>query len=110
LKFRYFFVRKVLFVRYAQGFVLFPGGYGTLDEFFEALTLIQTKKIQHFPVYLYGKVFWSGLLDWLKDKVLAEGNISPQDLDLLRVTDDLNEIAEGIKRHYDAHVQTLENF
>lgn len=109
LKFRYFFVRKVMFVRYAQAFVVLPGGFGTLDELFEALTLIQTHKSEHFPVYLIGKAYWEGLLAWLKTTVMDQGNISPQDLDLMIVTDDLDEVADGIEAHF-RKVKTLENF
>ncbi|HSX26795.1 MAG TPA: TIGR00730 family Rossman fold protein [Chlamydiales bacterium] len=109
LNFRYFFVRKVMFVRYAQAFVVLPGGYGTLDEFFEAITLIQTDKIKPFPVYLVGKEYWKGLLDWLKNTVLANGNIKPQHLDLIRLSDDPDEIADGIEKHY-RQTQSLENF
>src|SRR5436190_3827775 len=85
--FRYFFVRKVMFVKYAEGFCVFPGGFGTLDELFEALTLIQTGKVQHFPVALMGPGYWAGLLAWLRDQPLTEGKISPEDLDLFRVCD-----------------------
>jgi len=100
LRFRYFFVRKVMFIRYAQGYVFLPGGVGTLDELFEALTLIQTQKITPFPIYLMGKTYWTGLLDWIKDTVLAHQCISLKDLDLFRVTDDPEEVANGIERHY----------
>ena len=109
LNFRYFFVRKVMFVRYAQAFVVLPGGFGTLDEFFEALTLIQTGKIKPFPVYLVGKDYWKGLIDWLKNTALAQGNIKPQDMDLIRLSDDPDEIASGIEKHY-RETQSLENF
>lgn len=109
LKFRYFFVRKVMFVRYAQAFVVLPGGYGTLDELFEALTLIQTKKIKRFPIYLLGKDYWQGLVQWLKSEVVSRRNLSPHDLDLLIITDDLDEIASGIADFY-AKTKTLENF
>ncbi len=109
LKFRYFFVRKVMFVRYAQAFVVLPGGFGTLDELFEALTLIRTQKIKPFPIYLVGKKYWSGLLDWLRDCVAAHRNIAVEDLDLLTVTDDLDEIANGIEAHY-LKLKRLENF
>jgi len=109
LKFRYFFVRKVMFVRYAQAFVVLPGGYGTLDELFEALTLIQTKKSKQFPIYLVGKEYWEGLIDWLKKQAMASGNLSPSDLDLFIVTNDLDEIASGIADFY-AATKTLENF
>lgn len=87
VEFRYFFVRKTMFVKYAQAFVIFPGGFGTLDELFEALTLIQTGKVQNFPVILFGSAYWHGLLDWLRGTVLAEGKIAKGDLDLLIVTD-----------------------
>lgn len=100
LTFRYFFVRKVMFIRYAQGYVFLPGGYGTLDELFEALTLIQTKKIKAFPIYLMGKKYWEGMLTWIYDTMLIEGCISKADLDLFHVTDDPEEVANGIERHY----------
>jgi hypothetical protein len=87
VNFRYFFCRKTMFVKYAEGFVLFPGGYGTLDELFEALTLIQTRKIQRFPLVLFGSDYWGGLVEWLRRQVLAHGNIDPADLDLLTITD-----------------------
>ena len=87
LDFRYFFVRKTMFVKYAQAFVIFPGGYGTMDELFEALTLIQTNKVKNFPVVLCGSEYWSGLLAWMKERLVAEGKIGPEDLDLLFVTD-----------------------
>ena len=109
LSFRYFFVRKVMFVRYAQAFVVLPGGYGTLDELFEALTLVQTGKIKFFPVYLVGKDYWKGMLDWLKNTVLAQGNIKPADLDLIRLSDDPDEIADEIEKHYRTS-KSLENF
>lgn len=98
LLFEYFFVRKVMFVKYAQAFVIFPGGFGTLDEFFESLTLIQTLKIEPFPVVLVGKTFWSGLLAWMRE-TLAEGwgTISGSDLDLFTVTDDLEEVVSVIE-------------
>jgi uncharacterized protein (TIGR00730 family) len=100
LRFRYFFVRKVMFVRYAQGFVFLPGGYGTLDEMFETLTLIQTKKIQPVPIYLIGSSFWAGLIDWLKATMLAHKCIDESDLDLFVITDDLDEVANGLEQHY----------
>src|SRR5919106_4615409 len=96
MEFRYFFVRKVMFVKYAEGFVIFPGGFGTLDELFEALTLIQTGKVDHFPVVLYGKDYWSGLLQWIRDKPLYEEKISPVDLDLLIITDDVEVACQAI--------------
>jgi uncharacterized protein (TIGR00730 family) len=94
LNFHYFFARKIMFVRYASGFVVFPGGFGTMDELFEALTLIQTGKIKEFPVALVGSDYWSGLVDWLRERMLAEGNISPDDLDLFKVTDDPLEVRD----------------
>jgi uncharacterized protein (TIGR00730 family) len=109
LNFRYFFVRKVMFIRYAQAFVVLPGGFGTLDELFEALTLIQTQKIKYFPVYLVGKDYWKGLLDWMKNTVLDHGNIKPIDYNLISLSDDPDEIAEGIEKHY-RQGKSLENF
>src|ERR687895_67627 len=86
LEFHYFFARKVMFVRYASGFVGFPGGFGTLDELFECLTLIQTGKVRNFPIVLMGTDYWSGLIDWVVQRMLAEGKISPEDLDLISIT------------------------
>jgi uncharacterized protein (TIGR00730 family) len=94
VEFRYFFARKTMFVKYADGFVILPGGYGTMDELFEALTLIQTGKIRHFPVILVGTAFFAGFLEWIKAKLLGEGMISPEDLDLMQVTDDPKEVVE----------------
>ena len=94
VEFRYFFVRKTMFVKYAQAFVIFPGGFGTMDELFEALTLIQTGKVQNFPVILFGSAYWSGLLDWLRGTMLAEGKIAQCDLDLLIVTDSPDEVRQ----------------
>jgi uncharacterized protein (TIGR00730 family) len=88
LEFHYFFTRKVMFVRYASGFIVFPGGFGTLDEMFESLTLIQTGKVRHFPVILVGSNYWRGLAEWVRERMLAEGKISPEDMHLLTVTDD----------------------
>ena len=88
LEFHYFFARKIMFVRYASGFVVFPGGFGTLDELFEALTLIQTGKVRNFPVVLVGSDYWGGLVEWVRERLVGEGKISPGDLDLLCVTDD----------------------
>ena len=88
IDFRYFFVRKTMFVKYAEGFVVFPGGYGTLDELFESLTLTQTGKIQHFPVVLFGSEYWRGLLDWMRGRLLEEGKINAADLDLFVTMDD----------------------
>ena len=92
LVFHYFFVRKIMFVRYASGFVVFPGGFGTLDELFESLTLIQTDKIREFPVILVGTEYWQGMVDWITEKLLAEGKISPGDERLFSVTDDPLEV------------------
>jgi uncharacterized protein (TIGR00730 family) len=96
LEFHYFFARKIMFVRYASGFVAFPGGFGTLDETFEALTLIQTGKIRHFPVVLVGSDYWGGLVDWIRGRLLGEGKISPHDIDLLYVTDDPLEVRDRL--------------
>ncbi len=96
IHFRYFFVRKTMFVKYAQAFVIFPGGFGTLDELFESLTLIQTGKIRDFPLVLFGSDYWKGLLEWLKTTVEAGGKISPDDLDLIKVTDSPEEAVEHI--------------
>lgn len=97
IDFRYFFVRKVMLVKYAQAFVIFPGGYGTLDELTEALTLIQTGKIHNFPVILFGTDFWSGLVDWLRQQVLAEGKISEPDLSLFQTTDSPARVLELVR-------------
>jgi uncharacterized protein (TIGR00730 family) len=100
LDFHYFFVRKVMFVRYASGFVVFPGGFGTLDELFEAATLRQTQKIRYFPIVLVGSRYWAGLVDWLRDSVLAEGNIGPADVSTLAVCDEARaalEILEDVE-------------
>jgi uncharacterized protein (TIGR00730 family) len=94
INFRYFFVRKTMFVKYSNGFVIFPGGFGTLDELFESLTLVQTHKISRFPIVLYGSSFWSGLLDWVKGTQLEAGLISPEDLNLLILTDSLEEVRD----------------
>ncbi|EFQ82612.1 TIGR00730 family protein [Aeromicrobium marinum DSM 15272] len=91
INFRYFFVRKTMFVKYSQGFVVMPGGFGTLDELFEALTLAQTGKVTTFPIVLFGTEYWGGLIDWIRDTMLADGKISPADLDLIHVTDDVED-------------------
>jgi uncharacterized protein (TIGR00730 family) len=96
IQFRYFFVRKTMFVKYAQGFVIFPGGYGTMDELFEALTLIQTEKVQDFPVVLFGKNYWQGLLDWLRQTMQGGGKIGPRDVNLMFVTDDPTEVVQHL--------------
>ena len=100
LDFDYFFVRKVMFVKYSQGFVVMPGGFGTMDELFEAMTLIQTKKIGKFPIVLVGRKFWSGLMDWIKNTLLEEGNISAKDLDLISIVDTEEEVLEVIDTFY----------
>jgi len=97
VEFRYFFARKTMFVKYADGFVIMPGGYGTMDELFEALTLIQTGKIEHFPVVLVGTEFFGGFVDWIRATLLAQGMISPGDIDLIQVTDDPKEVIEIIR-------------
>ncbi len=107
MEFRYFFVRKVMFVKYAEGFVIFPGGFGTLDELFESLTLIQTGKVEHFPVVLYGKEYWDGMMQWIRDKPLYEEKISPEDLDLLTVTSDIDEACEAITLHRRSRTQEV---
>jgi len=98
LTFKYFFVRKMMFVKYSLGFVIFPGGFGTFDELFESLTLIQTRKIRNFPVVLFGSKYWSGMLDWFRDVVLPGGKISDFDLDLFHVTDSPAEVVEIVNR------------
>ena len=110
LEFDYFFVRKVMFVKYAQGFVAMPGGFGTLDELFEAITLIQTKKIGKFPIILVGRSFWAGLIDWIKDMMLKKnGNVSKEDLDLFKVVDTADEVVDVINNFYTKH-QLTPNF
>jgi uncharacterized protein (TIGR00730 family) len=96
LKFKYFFVRKMMFVKYSLGFIIFPGGFGTLDELFEALTLIQTKKIRNFPVVLFGSNYWRGMLDWIRDFAMKEGKVTEQDLKLLHLTDSPAEVVKII--------------
>ena len=100
LDFRYFFVRKVIFVKYAKAFVIMPGGYGTLDEFTEAINLIQTERIPKFPVILFGKEYWQGMLSWLKDTVLKNGSISKEDLKIFTVVDNPKEVVQVIKKFY----------
>jgi uncharacterized protein (TIGR00730 family) len=111
LNFRYFFARKTMFVKYAQAFVIFPGGFGTLDELMESVTLVQTGKIDHFPVILYGTRYWQGLLDWLADPVAKEKMIAPDDLKLLRMTDDTDQavrwILEALAAAEEARVETM---
>lgn len=101
IEFHYFFIRKVMFVRYAGAFVVFPGGFGTFDELFEALTLIQTRKVRNFPVVLFGSEYWRGLLQWLRRTMLASGKISPEDLDLIVVTDSPAEAVDVVVECYE---------
>src|ERR1044071_4603644 len=107
VNFRYFFVRKTMFIKYSVAFILFPGGFGTLDELCEALTLIQTGKIYQFPVILFGRHYWAGLVRWLQARVLAEGKISPGDLDLMLLTDDPHEAARVVIDAYEAQVRAV---
>jgi hypothetical protein len=106
LDFDYFFVRKVMFVKYSQGFVVMPGGFGTLDELFEAITLIQTHKIGKFPIILVGSDFWTGLMDWVKGTMLKMGNISPEDLNLIKIVDTEQEVVEIIDSFYKGHTMS----
>ena len=98
INFQYFFVRKVMFVKYAQAYIAMPGGFGTLDEVFEALTLIQTKRIKPFPVILVGSDYWGGLMDWIKGQLLARGTISADDLEYINILDDPDEVVRTIRR------------
>lgn len=104
ISFDYFFVRKVMFVKYSQGFVVMPGGFGTLDEMFEAITLIQTNKIGRFPIVLVGKKFWSGLFDWIREVMINEGNISAEDLDLVNLVDTPSEAVQVIDDFYSKYL------
>ena len=104
LNFDYFFVRKVMFVKYSQGFVVLPGGFGTMDELFEAMTLIQTEKIAAFPIVLVGTEFWKGLFDWVRNTMLKAGNIHEKDLDLVRLVDRPEEVVEIIDAFYRGHM------
>ena len=104
LTFKYFFVRKTMFVKYSCAFIIFPGGFGTLDEFFESLTLIQTRKIKNFPVVLFGSDYWSGLVSWLKSSALSEKMISDKDFSLLSITDSPSEVVDIISRSQDSLV------
>ena len=104
ISFDYFFVRKVMFVKYSQGFIVMPGGFGTLDELFEAITLIQTNKIGRFPIVLVGTEFWGGLLDWVKSTMLSFGNISPKDLDLINLVDSPTEAVKVIDEFYSKYL------
>jgi len=109
LDFDYFFVRKVMFVKYSQGFVVMPGGFGTLDELFEAITLIQTNKIEKFPIILVGTSFWEGLMEWIKNTMLTAGTISATDLDLIHIVDTKEEVVHIIDSFYKGH-QLSPNF
>jgi uncharacterized protein (TIGR00730 family) len=108
IDFRYFFVRKTMFVKYAEAFCIFPGGFGTLDELFESLTLIQTGKVEHFPICLFGTEYWSGLLEWIGRRPREQGKIGPDDLSLITVTDDVEEaVATIVERHKAREVAIL---
>jgi uncharacterized protein (TIGR00730 family) len=98
LDFKYFFIRKVMFIKYAAAYVIMPGGFGTMDELFEAVTLIQTKRIKSFPLILVGRDYWAGLIDWIKARLLKEKRISPQDIEILQVIDDPEEVIKAVKR------------
>ena len=108
VEFRYFFARKTMFVKYADAFVILPGGFGTLDELFEALTLIQTRKVRNFPVVLVGSEYWSGLRDWIRGTLLSAGAIDEADLGLLQVTDDPDEVVRIVRAFSDANAQTAD--
>jgi uncharacterized protein (TIGR00730 family) len=105
VNFRYFFVRKTMFIKYSMAFIIFPGGFGTLDELFEAITLIQTGKIYQFPVILFGRHYWAGLLRWLQSRALAERKISPGDIDLMILTDDPAEAAHAVIAALEPHTR-----
>ncbi len=105
VNFRYFFARKTMFVKYSQGFVVLPGGVGTLDELFEALTLVQTRKVTSFPIVLVGVDYWSGLIAWLRDTVVADGKMSPEDLAVLTLTDDVDEVVRMMVQARDGHAR-----
>ncbi|WP_240519224.1 TIGR00730 family Rossman fold protein [Amycolatopsis antarctica] len=106
VNFRYFFARKTMFVKYSQAFICLPGGFGTLDELFEALTLVQTKKVTKFPVVLFGTKYWGGLYEWIKDSLYAEGKIGEQDLQLLHLTDDIDDAVNVVLKAYQAWEET----
>jgi len=107
LTFKYFFARKVMFIKYAMGYVCMPGGFGTLDEFFEALTLVQTHKIYPLPLILVGKEYWGGLIHWMKSTMLKEKTISPEDLRLVRITDSPKEVVSIINAHRDWKLKVI---
>ena len=98
LDFKYFFIRKVMFIKYAAAYIIMPGGFGTLDELFEAVTLIQTHRIKSFPLILVGSNYWAGLIDWIKNRLLEENRISPEDLDILQVIDDPEDVVRAVSR------------
>jgi len=104
ISFEHFFVRKVMFVKYAQGFIVLPGGFGTLDELFEAITLIQTEKIGRFPIILVGSEYWKGLLDWIKNIMITEKNISDKDLELIQIVDNAEEAVDKINEFYSQYL------
>jgi uncharacterized protein (TIGR00730 family) len=108
IEFRYFFVRKTMFVKYSQAFIVLPGGFGTLDELFEAITLVQTRKITRFPIVLVGTAFWGGLFDWIRNQMLPAGNISHEDLDLVHITDDPAEVVQIVRRAHETQARLLE--
>lgn len=108
LDFRYFFARKVMFVKYSMGYVCMPGGFGTLDEFLESLTLVQTNKIYRIPIILYGVEFWSGLLDWMKDKLLSHGTVSEEDFELIILTDSVDEVVQAMTRHRELKLKLID--
>ena len=99
MDFKYFFVRKLMFVKYAMAYIAMPGGFGTLDELFEATVLIQTQRIKRFPIILYGKEYWGGLIDWVRSRLIADGYAGEQDLELLTVLDTPDEVVRFIKKH-----------
>lgn len=103
IEFDFFFVRKVMFMKYAQGYVVLPGGFGTLDELFEAMTLIQTAKLVHFPIVMVDKKYWTGLVEWIKDRLLEEENISPEDMDIIHVVDTPEEAVDIIEEFYNKY-------
>lgn len=98
LDFKYFFIRKVMFIKYASAYIIMPGGFGTLDELFEAVTLIQTQRIKPFPLILVGSDYWTGLIDWIKDRLLAEKRISPEDLEILQIMDEPDKIVKAVQK------------
>jgi uncharacterized protein (TIGR00730 family) len=107
INFRYFFVRKTMFMKYAQAFIIFPGGFGTMDELFEALTLVQTGKVRDFPIVLFGTEYWKGLMDWIEGPMATSGKISPEDQRLLFTTDSPAEVVEHVAQNYQKHLERL---